>query len=166
MKKINPKSIIKCIIEILAVAALAFLFDFIIVNLTNDDSIWLGQAIEVVGAVIFGPFVGGAAALINCTVSDYLMYGSFDFAYLAVLEITSVVLIGIVYRKLSKDDNSFGLKEIVIFNFTQILIGVCVVYLGTTPMSITLFGSLTEDWNIATFTEEMVNLRRDRKSVV
>lgn len=159
MKKINAKSIIKYVIEILAVAFLAFLFDFIIVNLTNDDSIWLGQAIEVVGAVIFGPFVGGAAALINCSVSDYLMYGSFDFAYLAVLEITSVVLIGIVYRKLSKDDNRFGLREIVIFNFTQILIGVCVVYLGTTPMSITLFGSLTEDWNIATFTEEIVNLR-------
>ena len=160
MKKINPKSIIKCIIEILAVAALAFLFDFIIVNLTNDDSIWLGQAIEVVGAVIFGPFVGGAAALINCTDrKSTRLNGSFDFAYLAVLEITSVVLIGIVYRKLSKDDNRFGLKEIVIFNFTQILIGVCVEYLGTTPMTITLFGSLTEDWNMATFTEELVSLK-------
>ena len=158
MKKMNSKSIIKYVIEILTVAFLAFLFDFFIVNVTKDDSIWLGQAIEVVGAVIFGPFVGGMATLLNCMVSDYLMYGSFNFAYLAVLEIVSVVLIGIVYRKLIKDDNRFGVREIVIFNFIQILVGVCVVYLGTTPMAITLFENLTDDWTIATFTEELVNL--------
>ena len=98
------------------------------------------------------------AAALNILVSDLLMYGSYEFAYLAVVEIATVVLIGAVYRKLVKDDDRFGVKEIVIFNFIQVLIAVCLIFLATTPLAITLFGSLTEDWTVERFSREIVNL--------
>ena len=159
MKKINFKTLAKYALQIFIVALLAFTLDYIIVSLTDDESIWLGESIEVVGSVIFGPVVGGIAALLNCAVSDYLMYGGFEYAFLAVLEITSVVLIGIIYRRLNKDDNRFGVRQIVIFNFIQILINVCVLFLSTAPLAITFFGFLTEDWTMGEFVKEMASLR-------
>ena len=158
IRKINHRALLVNILRILIVALLSFVLDYVIVDLSQDDSIWLGASIEVVGSVIFGPAVGGAAAALNILVSDLLMYGSYEFAYLAVVEIATVVLIGAVYRKLVKDDNRFGVKEIVIFNFIQVLIAVCLIFLATTPLAITLFGSLTEDWTVERFSREIVNL--------
>ena len=158
IRKINHRALLVNILRILIVALLSFVLDYVIVDLSQDDSIWLGASIEVAGSVIFGPAVGGAAAALNILVSDLLMYGSYEFAYLAVVEIAAVVLIGAVYRKLVKDDNRFGVKEIVIFNFIQVLIAVCLIFLATTPLAITLFGSLTEDWTVERFSREIVNL--------
>ena len=158
IRKINHRALLGNILRILIVALLSFVLDYVIVDLSQDDSIWLWASIEVAGSVIFGPAVGGAAAALNILVSDLLMYGSYEFAYLAVAEIATVVLIGAVYRKLVKDDNRFGVKEIVIFNFIQVLIAVCLIFLATTPLAITLFGSLTEDWTAERFSREIVNL--------
>ena len=154
----STKALPSNILRILIVALLAFVLDYMIVDLTHDDSIWLGESIEVVGSCYLRSRRRRSRCCAQLSGSDFLMYGSFEFAYLAVLEITSVVLIGIVYRKLIKDDNRFGVKEIVIFNFIQILIGVCVLFLATTPLAITLFGFLTEDWTMATFAKEMASL--------
>lgn len=159
MKKPDVKTCVRSLVQILLIALLAFLLDYLIVLLTNDESIWLGESIEVVGAALFGPVVGGAATLINCVVIDYLRYGSFDYMYLAVLEIITVILIGFVFRRLNREDNRFGIREIVLFNFIQILINTCVLFLSTTPMAITLFGFLTEDWTRSVFVYEMANLR-------
>ena len=116
MKKVDFRKCAEFTLKTLGVALLAFLLDYLIVLLSKDESIWLGESIEVIGSVLFGPVVGGMATLINCSVSDYLMYGGFEYSYLAVLEIISVTMIGVVYRRLSEDDNRFGVKEIVIFN--------------------------------------------------
>ena len=159
MKKFDIRACIKNIPRILLIALLAFLLDYLIVQLTDDESIWLGESIEVVGSAFFGPFIGGMAALINCAVSDYLMYGSYEYSYLAVLEIISVVLIGIIFKRLCKDDSKFGVREILIFNFVQLLINVCVLFLATPPLAITFFGFLTEDWTTAQFADEMASLR-------
>lgn len=76
MKKFDIRACIKNIPRILLIALLAFFLDYLIVQLTDDESIWLGESIEVVGSAFFGPFIGGMAALINCAVSDYLLYGT------------------------------------------------------------------------------------------
>ena|GEM_PF-1170253 len=159
MKKLDVKTFAKYCIQILFVVLVAFVLDYIIVRLSNDESIWLGESIEVVGAAFFGPVIGAVATLINCVVIDYLMYGNFDYAFLALLEIISVTLIGIIYRRLSKDDNKFGVREIIIFNFVQVLINACVLFLSTAPLSITFFGFLTEDWSRNDFVVEMGSLR-------
>ena len=159
MKKFDIRACIKNIPRILLIALLAFFLDYLIVQLTDDESIWLGESIEVVGSAFFGPFIGGMAALINCAVSDYLLYGSFEYSYLAVLEIISVVLIGMIFKRLCKDDSKFGVREILIFNFVQLLINVCVLFLATPPLAITFFGFLTEDWTKGQFAAEMASLR-------
>ena len=67
----------KRVLQVLVIGLVAFSMDRLIVWLSHDDSIWMGEAIEVVGSVIFGPLVGFSAAFFNCTVSDYLTYHSF-----------------------------------------------------------------------------------------
>ena len=159
MKKVDFRKCAEFTLKTLGVALLAFLLDYLIVLLSKDESIWLGESIEVIGSVLFGPVVGGMATLINCSVSDYLMYGGFEYSYLAVLEIISVTMIGVVYRRLSEDDNRFGVKEIVIFNFVQVLINAGVLFLSTTPLTITFFGFLTGDWTRDDFITEMGSLK-------
>lgn len=136
-----------------------FLLDYLIVQLADDESIWLGVSVEIVGSVLFSPVVGAAATLINCLAVDYLMYGITNYSFINILEMASVALIGIVYRRLCKDDNRFGIREIVIFNYIQILINVCVLFLSTTPLSITFFGFLTNDWARSRLVKEMASLR-------
>lgn len=159
MKKVNRKALVNSIIRILSIAIPAFLLDNLVVWLSEDNSIWLGESIEVVGSVIFGPVIGGVATLLNCLVTDFLAYGSFNYIFVSILEAVSVALIGAVYRRLNKDEDRFGVREIVIFNFVQVLINVCVLFLSTGPMAITIFGFLTEDWTRSDMLVEMVDLR-------
>ena len=159
MRKIDYKACVNRIMQILLVALSAFLLDYLIVQLADDESIWLGVSVEIVGSVLFSPVVGAAATLINCLAVDYLMYGITNYSFINILEMASVALIGIVYRRLCKDDNRFGIREIVIFNYIQILINVCVLFLSTTPLSITFFGFLTNDWARSRLVKEMASLR-------
>ena len=159
MRKIDYKARVNRIMQVLLVALSAFLLDYLIVQLADDESIWLGVSVEIVGSVLFSPVVGAAATLINCLAVDYLMYGITNYSFINILEMASVALIGIVYRRLCKDDNRFGIREIVIFNYIQILINVCVLFLSTTPLSITFFGFLTNDWARSRLVKEMASLR-------
>ena len=98
--KFDVKACVNRILQILLVALLSFSLDYLIIRLTSDDSIWLGPSIEVVGSVLFSPVVGAVATLINSLIIDYLLYGVIDYSFVTLLEIGSVTLIGIIYRKL------------------------------------------------------------------
>lgn len=150
--------IIKFIIRVLIVTLLAYMMDYLIVLLSKDDSIWLGESIEVVGAIIWGPLVGGLATLINCIVSDYLVYQSFDFIFVDVLEALAIAAIGLIYRRLNTDEDRFTVREIAVFNFVQVLVNIVVLYLSTAPVALLFFGFVIEDWTSAELAEEMGHL--------
>jgi len=150
--------VIKRILHILIIATLSFGIDYLTVVWTNDDSIWLGQSINVVGAILCGPVVGGIATLLSCIATDYLTYHSFEYIFVWIFEALSVTLIGIIYRSLNKDEDKFGVREIVIFNFVQILVNICVLYLATPPAAVVFFGFITEKWSLKETQGEMVSL--------
>ena len=159
--KFDVKACVNRILQILLVALLSFSLDYLIIRLTSDDSIWLGPSIEVVGSVLFSPVVGAVATLINRLIIDYLLYGVIDYSFVTLLEIGSVTLIGIIYRKLCPKGSRFGVREIVIFNFVQLLINACVLFLSTPPLAITLFAGLIDDWSKAQMLEEMAAHKDD-----
>lgn len=136
----------KRVLQVLVISLVAFSMDRLIVLLSHDDSIWMGEAIEAVGSVIFGPLVGFFAAFLNCTVSDYLTYHSFDYIFVDTLEAVAVALIGVIFRKLNRDEDRFGIRQIVIFNFVQILVNIAVLYLSSIPVAMFGFGFIVNDW--------------------
>ena len=136
----------KRVLQVLVISLVAFSMDRLIVLLSHDDSIWMGEAIEAVGSVIFGPLVGFFAAFLNCTVSDYLTYHSFDYIFVDILEAVAVALIGVIFRKLNRDEDRFGIRQIVIFNFVQILVNIAVLYLSSIPVAMFGFGFIVNDW--------------------
>jgi len=139
----------KRVLQVLIISLVAFSMDRLIVRLSHDDSIWMGEAIEVVGSVIFGPLVGFFATFLNCTVSDYLTYHSFDYIFVDTLEAVAVALIGVIFRKLNRDEDRFGIRQIVIFNFVQILVNVAVLYLSSIPVAMFAFEFIFNDWTKA-----------------
>lgn len=145
----------KRIIQILIVATISFLMDYLSVVLSNDESIWLGESIEAVGSIICGPIVGGIATLIGGIMTDLFAYHSLEYSFTLIFEATSMALIGVIYRSLIKDEDKFGVREIVVFNFIQILVNVSVLYLSTPPAAIIFFGFIVEDWTNAELLEEM-----------
>ncbi len=160
MKKRLPR-FLTFIIQIIVISLITILFDYLIVTLTNDDSIWLGEAIEAVASIILGPAVGGIATLISCLVSDYLTYHSLDYSFVGIFEAASMALIGVIYRRLNKDEDVFGVRQIIVFNFIQILINTAVIYMATPPAAILFFGFIVEDWSRPELVEEMAALRND-----
>ena len=152
------KPIIRCIGQILIISAVTIIFDRIVTGLSNDDSIWLGESIVAVASVILGPVVGGVATFISCVITDYLTYRSFDYIVVGVFESISIILIGMIYRRLIKDQNKFGIKEIVVFNFIQILVNTAVIYLATPPASVLFLGPMISDWSKEELILEMASL--------
>ena len=157
MKPYSP-TFWKRVLQVLVIGLVAFSMDRLIVLLSHDDSIWMGEAIEVVGSVIFGPLVGFFATLLNCTVSDYLTYHSFDYIFVDTLESVAVALIGAIFRKMNRDEDQFGIRQIVIFNFVQILVNVAVLYLSSIPVAMFAFGFIVDDWTKADVLIDMAAL--------
>ena len=149
----------KTIIQILIVSAISIHMDYMAVVISHNDSIWLGEAIEAVASVIFGPLVAFIATVISNIATDYLAYQDITFGYVGILEGLSMALIGLIYRRINKDEDAFGIREIAIFNFIQILINVAVIYLATPSVSILFFGFIVEGMSRTELLEEMVNLR-------
>ena len=148
-------SFFKFVFEVLIVAAVVVLLDRLVAGLSSDDSIWLGDSVVVVASVILGPLVGSFATLLSATVTDILTYGSLEYTFAAILESASIFLIGTIYRKLTKDNDNFGLREIVIFNFVQILVNAGVIYLATPPVAVLFFDFIVEDWSRPQFAVEL-----------
>ncbi len=149
------RGVLKRIIQSLVVAFLAIFIDYVTVVLSHDDSIWLGESIEAVASVIFGPFVGFLSTLIGSITTDYLTYHTFEYSFVGIFEASSMALIGIIYRSLNKDEDKFGVKEIVVFNFIQILVNIAVLYLATPPAAVFFFGFIIEGWTKEEFATEM-----------
>lgn len=154
MKK-HSQIIYKRIIQILIVAIISFLMDYLSVILSKDESIWLGESIEAVGSIICGPIVGGIATLIGGTLTDIFEYHSLEYSFTLIFEAISMALIGVIYRNLVKDQDKFGIREIVIFNFVQILLNISVLYLATPPAAIVFFGFIVEGWSRELLIEEL-----------
>ena len=156
--KINFRLILKRIIQIFAIAALVALIDYAVAGLSNDDSIWIGDSILVVASIICGPVVGGFATFISSVMIDYLIYNSFDFSFVAILESMSIVLIGVIYRRIVKDEDKFGIREIVVFNFTQVLVNTAVLYFSSPPIAVLFFGFIVSDWDKEKMLLDMASL--------
>ena len=154
MKKHLPKLIRKSI-EVLIIASVAFAFDFLIYFISKDDSIWIGESIEIVGAILCGPIVGFISTLINCLLTDFLTYGSFDYVLLDLVEAVTVMLIAIIYRRFNKENNKFGIREIIVFNFVQILVNVVVLFLSTIPLYLLIYNLFLSDWTKADIISEV-----------
>ena len=148
----------KYVIPILFIASLSFLMDYLAGILSNDDSILLGESIEAVGSVIFGPTVGGIATLISCISTDYLMYHSFEYSFVSIFEASSMFLIGKIYRSLNQDEDKFGVRELVVFNFVQVVVNVSVLYLSTPPAAVLFFGFIVNEWSREDMLIEMAAL--------
>lgn len=149
------------LLQILIIATASFLMDYIIVILSHDDSIWLGGAIEVVGSVMWGPLVGGAGTFISSIMTDYLTYGTQEYSFVSIFEAAATALIGVIYRRLVEDEDRFAVREIVVFNFVQILVNVAVLYLSTPPAAVLFFGFILEDWSAEDYALEMMSLREN-----
>ncbi|WP_026664341.1 MATE family efflux transporter [Butyrivibrio sp. FC2001] len=145
----------KRIIQTVVIAALAVLVDYLAVVWSNDESIWLGEAVEVVGSIMCSPAVGGFATVICVLVTDFIEYHSFEYSFMCIFEGASMALIGVIYRALVKDEDNFGIREIVIFNFVQVLVNTIVLYLATPPTVIMVFGFIIGDWSKELLVEEM-----------
>ena len=160
MKK-RLKGMLKAVVQILIVSLITITMDYLIVRLTHDDSIWLGESIEAVASILFGPIVGGVATFISCLVTDYLTYHSFDYSVVAIFEASAMALIGVIYRRLNHDEDEFGVREVVVFNFVQILVNTAVIYLSTPPAAVMFFGFIVEEWSREDLVDEMVSLGND-----
>ncbi len=104
------RGIFNRILQILIIAFLTIFIDYLTVILSHDDSIWLGESIETVGSIMLGPLVGFVSTLISSITTDYLTYHTFEYSFVGLFEASSVALIGIIYRRLSKDEDKFGVK--------------------------------------------------------
>ena len=149
------------IAQILVISAICIFIDRLIVILSHDDSIWLGESIEAVASIIFGPVVGFFATIISCITTDFLTYQSFEYSFVGIFEALSMALIGVIYRTLIKDEDEFGVREIVVFNFVQILVNTAILYLATPPSAVMFFGFIVEDWTREELLEEMSALKND-----
>lgn len=149
------------VIQIVLISLLALLLDYLIVISCHDDSIWLGESIVVTASVICGPVVGFFTSMLSCVFTDFLVYGSFEFGFVGLFEGLSIALIGVIYRNLVKDEDKFGFREIIIFNFIQILVNTAVTYLATPPAAVLFFGFIVEDWPRSQLLEEMTALKNN-----
>lgn len=148
----------KCVVQILIVSAMTLLIDRLVAGLSNDDSIWLGESIEVVASIILGPVVGGFSTLISCTMTDFLTYHTLEYSFVGIFEALSMVVISVVYRRLVQDEDQFGVREIVVFNFVQILVNTAIIYLATPPAAVLFFGFIIKEWPREEFATELTAL--------
>ncbi len=144
--KMKLKPVVNRILQIIVVSLLSMGIDYLIILLSHDDSIWLGKSIQVVASVMCGPAVGFFSTFFSSVLTDFLIYQSFDYNFVAIIEATSMALIGVIYRRLSKDEDVFGVREIVVFNFIQLLVNTMVIYLSTPPTAVLFFGNIVREW--------------------
>ena len=164
--KERSRSVLKCIVQILVIALLSVLVDYLAVVWSKDESIWLGESVEAVGSIICGPLVGGISTLIAGVTTDFLTYHSFEYSFVCLFEATSMALIGVIYRNLNKNEDQFGIREIVVFNFVQVLVNTAVIYMATPPAAILFFGFIIEDWTRPELVEEMAILGSNAFSAI
>ena len=81
MKPSISKRILYAVAVIILITFFSILIDIVPAITKDSSAIWLGEAIEVSGAILINPFVGGIAAFIKCLIFDYVIYGNFEFLH-------------------------------------------------------------------------------------
>ncbi len=136
----------KRIFQILIVTFLSLLIDFVPAVFQNTSPIWMGEAVEVTGGIILGPLVGGIAAFIKSVSLDYWIYGSFEYLSSDLTAALTVFFIALLYKRLCPEEDRFGVKEIVVFNFVQVIINIGISYFLTAPITVLFLDSMVVSW--------------------
>lgn len=82
-------------------------------------------------AILYGPCAGFLIGLIGHGLKDLVFYGMPWFSWVISSAIVGLI-IGLVYKKIKVNDGEFGLKEIIIFNITQIIANI-IAWFGVAP---------------------------------
>ncbi|MGT2657423.1 ECF-type riboflavin transporter substrate-binding protein [Streptococcus varani] len=88
-----------------------------------NTNIQLQYAVVVLLAIIFGPTVGFLSAFIGHTLIDAIGYGSVWWTWVLVSALFGLV-IGFASKFINLEKGSLSLKDIIIFNLTQVAINI------------------------------------------
>ena len=84
-----------------------------------NTSLETAYAVLALIAVLYGPLAGFATGLIGHFLKDVLIFGSPWFSWIIASAMIGLVL-GMSSKMLKIEDGYFGMKQIILFNFTQI----------------------------------------------
>lgn len=71
-------------------------------------------------SILYGPIVGFLIGLIGHGLKDLVFYGMPWFSWVISSAVVGLI-IGMAYKKVKVSDGEFGVKDILIFNITQII---------------------------------------------
>ena len=147
MKPSISKRLINAAAATILITFFSLLIDIVPAITKDNSAIWLGEAIEVSGAILVNPLVGCLAALFKCAILDYIIYGNLEYLGTDITQALAVLLIALIYRRICRKKNKFGVKEILTFNFAQIVINIGVCYFLTVPIFTFFFSDVIDSWS-------------------
>ncbi|MGL4914292.1 MAG: ECF-type riboflavin transporter substrate-binding protein [Romboutsia sp.] len=89
-------------------------------------------------AILYGPKAGFLIGLIGHGLKDLVFYGMPWFSWVISSAIVGLI-IGLVYKKLKVNDGEFSLKEIIIFNVTQIIANVIAWFIVAPTLDVWIY---------------------------
>ncbi len=89
-------------------------------------------------AVLYGPKAGFLIGLIGHGLKDLVFYGMPWFSWVISSAIVGLI-IGLMYKKLKVEDGEFKLKQIIIFNMTQIIANVVAWFIVAPTLDIVIY---------------------------
>lgn len=89
-------------------------------------------------AVLYGPIAGLLIGLIGHGLKDLVFYGMPWFSWVISSGVVGLV-IGLTYKKLKVEDGEFNLKQIIIFNITQIIANVLAWFVVAPTLDIVIY---------------------------
>lgn len=93
-----------------------------------DTNIETTYAFLSLMSVIFGPIAGLIIGLVGHTLKDAIFYGSPWFSWVISSGVFGL-LVGFAGRKINISEGEFGIKQVIIFNITQIISNVVAWFL-------------------------------------
>ena len=89
-------------------------------------------------AILYGPKAGFLIGLIGHGLKDLVFYGMPWFSWVISSAIVGLI-IGLVYKKLKVNDGEFALKQIIIFNVTQIIANVIAWFIVAPTLDVWIY---------------------------
>lgn len=89
-------------------------------------------------AILYGPKAGFLIGLIGHGLKDLVFYGMPWFSWVISSAIVGLV-IGLVHKKVRANDGDFGIKEIIIFNLTQIIANIIAWFVVAPTLDIVIY---------------------------
>lgn len=118
----NQKSVIRQVVAIGIGAAIfvALTTVQIPIGFVPNTALQVRAAVLAFFAVVFGPTAGFAIGLIGHALGDALFYGSVWWSWVFPDAVFGL-LVGLFVKKYAVENGGFGVKQIVLFNITQIV---------------------------------------------